>query len=142
MADRLKLRAVDEEDLAIISAILQDALVAVGDMDFLAEESRFVLVANRFCWEAKPIDNAHYERTLAGLAFSEVSAVSLRGFDRRDPDRLLQILALHRDGEAIILDFSSGASLRLEAAQILCHMEDLGEAWPTPWRPRHPLDGA
>ena len=141
MADRLKLRAIDEEDLAVISAILQDALVAVGDMDFLAEESRFVLVANRFCWEAKPIDNAHYERTLAGLAFSEVSAVSLRGFDRRDPDRLLQILALHRDGEAIILDFSSGASLRLEAAQILCRMEDFGEAWPTPWRPRHPLDG-
>src|SRR6185437_1155391 len=141
MADRLKLRAIDEEDLAVISAILQDALVAVGDMDFLAEESRFVLVANRFCWEAKPLDKVHYERTLAGLAFSEVSAVRLRGFDRHDPDRLLQILALHRDGDAIVLDFSSGASLRLEAAQILCRMEDFGEAWPTPWRPRHPLDG-
>jgi len=140
MADRLKLRAIDEEDLAVISAVLQDALVSVGDMEYLAEESCFVLVANRFCWEAKPIDEAHYERTLAGLAFSDVSAVRLRGFDRRDPDRLLQILAIHHDGGAIVLDFSSGASLRLEAGQILCRMEDLCEAWPTPWRPRHPLD--
>ncbi len=141
MADRLKLRAEDEEDLAVISAILQDALVAVGDMSFLAEEGRFVLVANRFRWEAKPEDGGkRFERTLAGLAFENVAAVKMRGFDRRQHDRILEILAIRRDDEAIVIEFSSAGSLRLESARILCHIEDLGEPWPTHWRPKHPLD--
>lgn len=139
MDDRLKLRAVDEEDLAVISAIVQDALVAVGEMSFLAEEGRFVLVVNRFRWEAKPIDDTHYERTLTGLAFEGVEGVQLRGFDRRDRDRILQILAILREGKAIVIDFSGGASLRLEAERVRCRIEDLGEPWPTPWRPSHPL---
>src|SRR5207244_12488326 len=48
MAGPLKLRAEDEEDLAVVSAILQDALVPIGEMAYLPEEQRFVLVANRF----------------------------------------------------------------------------------------------
>ncbi|HZS83409.1 MAG TPA: DUF2948 family protein [Stellaceae bacterium] len=141
MADPLKLRAEDEEDLAVISAILQDALVAVGDLAFLAEESRFVLVANRFRWEMKPGDGGkRFERTLAGLAVEGVRGVKLRGFDRRDPDRILEILAIRREDGAIIIDFSRAASLRLETDRIHCRIEDLGEPWPTPWRPRHPLE--
>ena len=44
----LKLRAADGEDLAVISAILQDSLVTIGEMTYLPDENRFVLVANRF----------------------------------------------------------------------------------------------
>ena len=51
MSTPLKLRAVDAEDLAVLGACLQDALVAVQDMRFLGEEDRFVMVVNRFCWE-------------------------------------------------------------------------------------------
>jgi hypothetical protein len=138
---RLKLRAEDAEDLAVISAVLQDALVPVGEMAYLPEERRFVLVANRFVWERKPRDDGkHYERTLAGIAFDEVDAVKIRGFDRAHPDRILQILAVHTVPGAIVFDFSGNDSLRLETGRILCHLEDLGEPWPTPWRPHHPVD--
>jgi len=51
MPTPLKLRAVDEADVEVLGACLQDALVPAHDMSFLAEEKRFVLVANRFCWE-------------------------------------------------------------------------------------------
>ncbi|MEE8562657.1 MAG: DUF2948 family protein, partial [Alphaproteobacteria bacterium] len=51
MSTPLKLRAVDAEDFAVLGACLQDALVPVQDMRFLGEENRFVMVANRFCWE-------------------------------------------------------------------------------------------
>lgn len=47
----LKLRAEDEEDLAVISACLQDALVPLTNIAWLKDEQRFVLVANRFRWE-------------------------------------------------------------------------------------------
>ena len=140
MAERLKLRAEDEEDLAIISAILQDALVTVGEMTYLPEERRFALVVNRFRWEMKP-EEGHFERIHSGLSFEEVSAVKIRGFDPRETDRILEILALHHEPGAILFDFSGDGALRLESARILCRFEDIGEPWPTPWRPRHPVEG-
>ena len=76
--DALKLLARDEEDLAVISAILQDALIPVSEMAFLPEEQRFALVANRFRWEA-PGDRPResLERRLTGLSVGGVTAVAL-----------------------------------------------------------------
>jgi len=53
--NRLKLRAEDDEDLAVVSAFLQDALLPVAEMVYLPAEQRFVLVANRFMWERPPV---------------------------------------------------------------------------------------
>jgi hypothetical protein len=138
---KLKLRAEDDEDLAVISAFLQDALVPVGEMAFLPDDKRFVLVANRFMWERPPVDKkGRCERTLTGIAFDEVTAVQVRGFERSDSDRILEVLAVHAIPGAIIFDFSGPDAMRLEVGRILCHLEDIGEPWPTPWRPRHALD--
>src|SRR3546814_9083894 len=46
----LKLRAHDPADMDVVAALLQDALVPLGDMTYLAKETRFVMVANRFRW--------------------------------------------------------------------------------------------
>jgi hypothetical protein len=140
--DKLKLRAEDEEDLAVLSAFLQDALLPVAEMVYLPEEQRFVLVANRFMWERPPADKkGHSERTLTGIAFDGVTAVQVRGFERTQGDRILQVLAVRSAPGAIIFEFSGADAMRLEVGRILCHLEDIGEPWPTPWRPRHPLDG-
>src|SRR5258708_37191289 len=85
---KLKLRAEDEEDLAIVSTFLQDALVRVAEMVFLPDEQRFVLVANRFMWERPPLDRkGRSARTLTGIAFDGVTAVQVRGFERSAGDR-------------------------------------------------------
>jgi hypothetical protein len=141
MADRLKLRAEDEEDLAVISAILQDALVTVGEMIYQPEEGRFAMVVNRFRWEAQPQEGGRFERIHSGLSFEGVSSAKTRGFDHRDADRILEILALHHEPGAVLFDFSGDGALRLESPRILCRFEDIGEPWPTPWRPRHPIEG-
>jgi Protein of unknown function (DUF2948) len=138
---KLKLRAEDEEDLAVVSAFLQDALVPVAEMAFLPDEQRFVLVVNRFMWERKPLDKkGRCERTLTGIAFDAVTAVQVRGFERSEGDRILQILAIRPAPGAIVFEFSGADAMRLETGRIQCHLEDIGEPWPTPWRPRHPLD--
>ena len=94
-SDKLKLRAEDEEDLAVVSAFLQDALLPVAEMVYLQEEQRFVLVANRFMWERPPVDKkGRSERTLTGIAFDGVTAVQVRGFERSQGDRILQVLAV------------------------------------------------
>jgi len=139
-ADALRLLARDEEDLEVISAILQDALIPVSEMAYLPEERRFALVANRFRWEApheRPRDN--FERRFTGLSIGGVSAVRRRGFSPGDPNRILALLALRRVAGALQLDFAGGTSIQLETAEILCHLDDLSEPWPTRWQPRHPL---
>ena len=141
MGDPLKLRAEDDEDLAVISAILQDGLVAVSEMAWLPEEKRFVLVANRFRGELPAIDPRRKpERRMAGLRIDGVTSVQRRGFHPREADRLLVLLALRAGPGALYLDFAGGSSIRLEVDQILCHLDDFGEPWPTQWQPRHPVE--
>jgi hypothetical protein len=139
-AGKLKLRAEDAEDLAVISAFLQDALLPIADMVFLPDEQRFILVVNRFMWERPALDKrGRCERTLTGIAFDGVTAVRVRGFERSERDRILQVLAVRAVPGSIIFEFSGDDAMRLESGQILCHVEDIGEPWPTPWRPRHAL---
>jgi hypothetical protein len=139
----LKLRAEDAEDLAVISTCLQDALVPVRDLAFVPENRTFLLVANRFRWEGGLHPGPHeagYQRILCGVTFSEVAAVSYSGFRRTEDNRILSLLAIRPDSEAVHLEFSGGAAIRLEVARILCHARDLGEPWPTQWQPRHDGD--
>ena len=142
-----KLRAEDADDLAVISACLQDALVAVRDLAFVPQDQTFLMVANRFRWEraSRPAHGqAGYQRTLCGITFGSVLSVSYHGFRRSEDARILSLLAIRPGydgkGDAILLEFSDGATIRLEVSRILCHAQDLGEPWPTPWQPRHDVD--
>jgi Protein of unknown function (DUF2948) len=142
----LRLRAEDADDLAVISAVVQDSLISVKDLTYDRAARRFTLVANRFRWEALP-PNAHnsgasgaaYERTVCAVSFDAVKGISYRGFRRRDDERILSLLAI-RPGEkagTIDLEFSGGATLRLAVSTIQVHATDIGEAWPTVWQPDH-----
>ncbi len=142
-AGGLRLRAEDAEDLAVISACLQDALVAVRDLAYDREGRTFVLVANRFRWEGGGTAAAlRFERTLCGVAFEAVEGVAYRGFRRSEEDRILSLLAIRPAqagaGTAIDLEFAGGATIRLAAAAISCRARDFGEPWPTAWQPGHP----
>lgn len=137
----LKLRAEDPEDLAVLSAILQDALVSVGEMAYLPDEHRFVMIANRFRWEPDVGGGRRdFERVMCGLRVDGVRSVGRRGIDRRDAERLLVLLAIRAEDGALLFQFAGGSTIRLDVEHILCHLDDLGEPWPTRWRPRHPLD--
>ncbi len=152
MAERLKLRAEDEEDLSTISAILQDALVTVADMAYLPEERRFVLVANRFRWEAEPdlsLGGADgedappgpvFERTLTGFCVEGVGAVRLRNIDRCRRSRILELLHLGWEPGCLTLTFAGGGAIRLETERITCRLDDIREPWPTLSRPRHQIE--
>ncbi len=153
MAARLQLRAEDEEDLRTIAAILQDALVPVAEMTFLPQERRFVLVANRFRWEAEP-DPAPaamaegeepppgpvFERILTGLCFEGVTEVRLKNIDRRRGSGILELLHLDWKPGCITLMFAGDSAIRLETDAVSCRLDDICEPWPTPFRPRHEID--
>jgi hypothetical protein len=138
----LRLRAEDSEDLAVISAFLQDALVTVRDLAYDRAARTFWLVANRFRWEKAPAgEGAAFERTLCGVAFDDIDDVAYRGFHRSEEDRILSLLAIQTvpgaAGALIELEFAVGATIRLQAAAISCRARDFGEPWPTAWLPDH-----
>ncbi|HEX9556830.1 MAG TPA: DUF2948 family protein [Reyranella sp.] len=145
MPEQLKLTALDADDLGVISAACQDALVAVRDCAYFKDEKRFVLLLNRFRWEADPTVEAAYSRTHSALVFNEVTAVRHHEIPLDEPDRMLELLVLvldyRGDGErSVTLRFAAGRAIRLEIARLACHLGDVGEPWATPWKPAHPVE--
>lgn len=139
MSDKLKLMALDAEDLSVISAAVQDALVAVRDCAFFKDDKRFVLLLNRFRWEADPEIDSAYSRSHAALVFNDVKAVHHHKIPLGEPDRMLELLTVAApDPHSVTLRFAAGRAIRLEIGRFACHLEDVGEPWPTPWKPAHP----
>ena len=81
-----------------------------------------------------------FERTNCGVCFDRVERVRLRGIERGAKDQILNLLAVETGPGSIDLLFSEDAAIRLDVAAISCHLEDLGEPWPTRWFPDHDLD--
>ncbi|MBN9061811.1 MAG: hypothetical protein BGP06_04265 [Rhizobiales bacterium 65-9] len=123
----LKLLAFDAEDLAVISAHLQDATVACADMAYLPQEKRFALVCMRqdhvgggaarpcglhFNFVRKvqrlrvPQEETPQALTLIGVGFEETSAPSGR----------------------VTLLFNGGCAIRLDVDCIDATMRDLAPA--------------
>ncbi|HEY7688290.1 MAG TPA: DUF2948 family protein [Dongiaceae bacterium] len=160
----LKLSARDAEDLEVIAAFCQDALVPLSEMAYLEDEKRFVLVLNRFRWDTadhrrdppqtnltaqsgrdapfREMDDEGpvYERVLCGLTFENVTGVRTRAIDLRKREDILAMLTIQVDPGAVILQFAGGGAIKLEVGELRCFMEDFGPSWPTRRRPRHPDD--
>ena len=139
----LKLVALDEKDLEIVSAHVQDAVMKVGDLSYKTVEKRFVVPMNRFVWEVKPrwFSRSH-ERRRSVLHFERVLSAKIAGFAQAKRDEVLSLLALRFEpGEApggvIELVFAAGATVRLEVEVIEARLADLGAAWETTSRPLH-----
>ncbi|MFG1201248.1 DUF2948 family protein [Xanthobacter aminoxidans] len=140
--ENLKLIALDEEDLAIFSAHLQDAVVKMVDMGFLPRLQRFALVLNRFDWDQKVVANETVRRR-TGLHFERVRDVKCRGMEEAQRTGVLNLLAVtFMPGDLpsgfVYLTFSGGAEVRLEVECIEAGLRDLGPAWGCTHAPKHP----
>jgi len=79
---RLKLIAMDEKDLAVISAYCQDAVLKTGDLQYLPDEKRFIMQMNRFVWEQAVGNSKSYERRRSVLHFERVDKVQMQLINR------------------------------------------------------------
>ena len=132
---RLKLRAEDAGDLAVISACLEDSVFAVGEMAFEPADQRFAAILVRRCREAAggPAGQAK-----AAIHFDDVTAVKLRGIDRAEPARLLTLAGIFtepgRSATVVRLLFQEDAEIWIESGHLACLFQDLEE--PKPVLPR------
>ena len=138
----LHLRALDGEDLQVISALVQDAVLPVTEMKWDKGHRRFAMLLNRFRWEdieAARQRSRAYERVQALLVVDEVISVSSQGFDRADKDLVLSVLALtfepSEDGAGRIeltLAGDGGIALQVEALDVT--LKDVTRPYVAPSR--------
>jgi hypothetical protein len=143
--DLVRLIALDTEDLAVLSAHAQDAVVKVKDIKWLPSDGHFVVAINRFAWETTRGGSwrrRDYQRRRSALHFARVERVQSSGIDRSAADKVLALLAVRFEaGNSpsgdIVLDFAGGATIRLAVEVLEVQLTDLGPAWSTLVAPRH-----
>ena len=140
----LKLAAMEREDLAIVSAHLQDAVACVREMAYLPGEKRFAMVVNRFDWITAS-EQAKSVRRRAGVRFERVQNARTRNLDFKDDKTVLNLLAVEfaeQDAPSgtITLYFSGDAAIQLEVECIEMAMSDLGPEWTARAAPKHDAD--
>jgi hypothetical protein len=143
----LKLIALDQDDIAVVSTHLQDAVVKVADILWRPAEKRLVLALNRFDWEACGEVTPCYQRRRTALRFERVLAFRCRNVSPVAKDAVLNLLAIEyaeTDPPAgtVTLIFSGGAALRLEVECLECELADLGPTWTAKARPAHEVGQA
>ena len=131
MSPQLKLIALDADDLAVISAHVQDARVQTSDIIWRQHEKRLVIGMNRLDWEQTLAGEAEPRRLIAALRFDRVLSCKSRNIDLDAPETTLELLGIEfhpteSPGGSAVLLFAQGGALRLDVECLECELTDLG----------------
>ncbi len=148
MTDKLKLLALDDADLTVVSAHVQDSVLKANDIQWLPDEGKLAMSLNRFAWEAKGNRRLlfkKYERRKAALHVDRVLNVRTKGLQFNSPSQVLSLLAVQfwpsgQVGDpAGTVEFSFADNIAIEAGVecVEARLTDLDAAWSTNARPRH-----
>ena len=125
----LRLIAQEAADLAVIAALVQDAVFPITEMTWARKQRRFALLLNRFRWEDRPAatkEGRPFERVRSLLVFEGVLSVRTQGIDRGDAETILSLLSVGfvpgPEGAGVvelILAGDGGVQLQVEALDVV-----------------------
>ena len=146
MKDCLRLKAVDADDLSVIAACLQDALIVLSEMVYVPDERRFLAAFTRFRREclADPTCCDGLTQCQSVLTFNDVESVRHHGIDPRFGGVKLEFLTMVAEpGDGglvtVVLVFAGDMALQLRVRGISATLCDFGEPWAASAAPRHEL---
>lgn len=144
----LRLKAQDADDLVAISAVLQDAVLPVSEMQFQQGEQRFGMLANRFRWEdvdAAKASKRPVERVQAVVVFDSVIKVRTSGLDLKDKEQVISVLSLaYEAGEygagTVVLTLSGDGAIAFDVECVEITLKDVTRPYlaPSGKVPSHP----
>ena len=142
-AKNLKLIAHSEEDLRVISAHLQDAIVSTKDIAHLKSNRIFLMQLNRFMWE--DIEKGVFrknKRIRTFLKFDNVLKVSSKNVKQKNTSRFLDFLTIESNllpdkSYEIKLIFSGDSVIKIKAEVIDVTLDDQGSPWESKTQPKH-----
>ncbi len=143
----LNLVARDAEDLEVISALVQDAVLTGADLKWERSKRRFACLINRFRWEDREAAEAAkrpYERVRALLVIEDAGAVRSQGIDRGDPETVFSLLSLGWEPGpegtgAVTLVLAGDGAVRVEVEAMEVTLHDVTKPYIAPSRkkPEH-----
>lgn len=136
----LMLRAEAPEDVAVLSMLVQDAVLTGADVTFDSKRRQLAMLINRFRWE--DVEDAQregrpFERVRALLVVSDITGIRSDGIDRGDDDEVLSLLALQwlpgADGTGQLqLDFAGDGTIQVDAECITIDLRDVTQPYLAP----------
>jgi hypothetical protein len=136
---RLRLAAADAEDLQVLSARLQDAVLKLKDVSWQPKKRRFAAVVNRLQWE-----DGGKTRVRAGLHFDSVLQVQSHKVKLGAEEAVIDLLAVtftpkgaEDPGGVIELVLAGGGAIRLTVECIQAELADLTQPWAARGTPDH-----
>ena len=144
-AKNLKLIAKTEEDLRVVSAHLQDAIVNVSDVANLKKNKIFLMQLNRFMWEdvEKGVFRKN-KRIRTILKFENVKKAYAKNINQSKGNKFLDFLAIETyqmvdNNYEMKIVFAGDSIIKIIAEAIEVTLDDQGEAWDTKNKPKHKL---
>ena len=143
-ASRLKLAAADAEDLEVLSARLQDAVLKLKNVSWQPRKRRFAAVVNRLQWES-----GGRTRVRAGLHFDGVLKVQSHKVKLGADEAVVSLLAVRftpaggeNPGGMIELVLAGGGAFRLTVECVDAELADMTSSWAARGKPDHESERA
>ena len=140
----LKLLALNDDDLKVLSAHLQDSVVLVKDMIFLKKSRTFLIMVNRFMWE--DIERGIFrenKRIRCAVKFENVLEVKSRNISQKKKDKILELLSIDSEvknnKKELLITFAGNNEIVLIVEEINILLDDVGLPWKVKHVPKHQL---
>ena len=142
-AKNLKLIAKTEEDLKVVSAHLQDAIVNASNIANLKKNKMLLMELNRFMWEdvEKGVFRKN-KRIRTVLKFENVLKVYSKNINQSKKDNFLDFLTIETikmpdNNYEMRIVFAGDSVIKVISEVIEVTLDDQGNAWNTKNMPKH-----
>ena len=139
----LKLLATSDDDLRVVAAHLQDAIVSIQDIANLKKNRIFLIQLNRFMWEdvEKGVFRKN-KRIRTILKFDNVISVLSKNINIKKDKKFLDFLTIESNllsdkSYEIKLIFSGDAAIKIKTEVIDVTLDDQGSPWESKTQPKH-----
>lgn len=140
MDNNLKVKALDEEGLTIVSSLCQDSIIKENEFGYDKKSKRFALLMNRYCYEKDG-----NERIRSAIHFDYVENVKTKNINEKKKNETLVLLAIRfneniKPSGSIILEFSGNKAINLTVENIEVFLTDMSDTWSTKKIPDHGVE--
>lgn len=136
----LKLLALDAEDLQIISASVQDAIIKANEIIVDTKAKQVILPMRRYTWEDRQEARS---RKNAVIRITRIESLQTRGIDRSNSAQVLSLLSIGiatlEEKEIISLVFANDITMMIGVEALELELKDLGGSWSAVREPNHRL---
>ncbi len=133
--NKIRLNALNNDDLKIFSFLCQDAIISKEEIFYNKTKKLFVATLTRYCWEQQKLNNNINYRVVTGLQIRNVDNVEYINF--KSKISFYNLLAITYEKENVILNLSMSSKIKLDCKKINAIIEDIDIPWPTKLKPLH-----